>query len=107
MAKPKHPRKTSSKKPKNPPKPPQTSGARSPSAQRPTKSKPKTQPQFITIADAAARLGVSEKTIRRWIAAGRLAAVRMGSHIRIPLGALLHFIGGLPPAQPPRPKRVP
>jgi excisionase family DNA binding protein len=107
MAKPKRPNKSSSNKPKIPPQRSQSSGGGSHPARRRIKAQLPAQPQFITIADAAARLGVSEKTIRRWISASRLAAVRMGSHIRIPLGALLHFIGGLPPAQPPRPKRVP
>lgn len=100
MPNPKHPSRTSAKKPKNPPKPPQTCGARSRSARRSSKPQPLARPQFITIADAAARLGVSEKTIRRWITRSEIAAVRVGSHIRIPLGAFLHFIGGLPPARP-------
>jgi excisionase family DNA binding protein len=70
-------------------------------------TRPPSQPQFITIAEAAVRLGVSEKTVRRWIRDGKLPAVRMGSQIRIPLGALLHFIGSLPPAQPPQPPKIP
>jgi excisionase family DNA binding protein len=67
---------------------------------KPRLPRPAPQPQFITIAEAAARLGVSEKTIRRWIAAGLLAAVRMGSQIRISVSALLHFISTLHPAKP-------
>lgn len=87
--------------PKKPLLPPQTPAPKPASKaggmQPPT---PPSQPQFVTIAAAAARLGVSIKTIRRWIRDRKLAAVRMGSQIRIPLGALLHFIGGLPPARP-------
>ena len=87
--------------PKKPPLPPQTpapkptsrSGGKQPPA-------PPSQPQFITIADAAVRLGVSIKTIHRWIQAGKLAAVRVGRQIRIPLGAFVHFLGTLPPARP-------
>ena len=100
MAKPKRPNKPSSGKPKTPPQRPQTSSTEPRPARRPGKPQPPAQPQFITIADAAARLGVSEKTIRRWIARGKLAAVRAGSQIRIPIGAFLQFIGTLPPARP-------
>ena len=35
---------------------------------------------FVTIADAAYVLSVDPVTIRRWIAAGRLKAVRVGGH---------------------------
>lgn len=37
---------------------------------------------------AAAQLGVSERTIRRWIGEGRLAARRYGRQLRISAGAL-------------------
>lgn len=33
---------------------------------------------LITVPEAAATLGVSSKTVRRWIAAGRLPAYRVG-----------------------------
>ncbi|MCA9313877.1 MAG: helix-turn-helix domain-containing protein [Planctomycetes bacterium] len=33
---------------------------------------------LLTIPDVAARLNVSERTVRAWIAAGRLAVVRLG-----------------------------
>ena len=32
---------------------------------------------LLTIPDVAARLNVSERTVRAWIAAGRLAVVRL------------------------------
>lgn len=88
--------------PKNQPLPPHVPAPKPTPKARGTRppTQPRSQPQFITIADAADRLGVSIKTVRRWIAAGRLAAVRMGSQIRIPLGGLVHFIGALPPARP-------
>lgn len=41
------------------------------------------QGQHITAAEAAARLDVSEKTIRRRIASGELPAVRVGRSVRI------------------------
>lgn len=41
-----------------------------------------------SLADAARRLGVSSRTLRRDISAGRLAAVRVRGRIRIPLAAL-------------------
>jgi excisionase family DNA binding protein len=34
--------------------------------------------QYESVGDAAARVGVSTKTIRRWIASGQLAGYRMG-----------------------------
>lgn len=38
----------------------------------------------ITTAQAAKRLGVSQKTVRRWVHEGRLPVVRtLGNHIRI------------------------
>ncbi|HUL06568.1 MAG TPA: helix-turn-helix domain-containing protein [Candidatus Acidoferrum sp.] len=50
-------------------------------------------PAHYTIAQAAAYLQTSEKTLRRMIAAGDLAEVRIGRQIRIAepdLVALLH-----------------
>ena len=34
--------------------------------------------RYETLGDAAERIGVSEKTIRRWIAEGRLTGYRVG-----------------------------
>jgi excisionase family DNA binding protein len=34
-----------------------------------------------SVADAAARVGVSTKTVRRWIASGQLAGYRMGPRL--------------------------
>jgi excisionase family DNA binding protein len=34
--------------------------------------------RYESVGDAADRVGVSTKTIRRWIASGRLAGYRMG-----------------------------
>lgn len=41
-----------------------------------------------TPAEAAARLGVSESTIRRWARSGALEAVRVGGRLRIEPDAL-------------------
>jgi excisionase family DNA binding protein len=88
--------------PKKPALPPQSPGQKPAPKGRGKRrpAQPPSQPQLITIADAATRLGVSIKTIRRWIQAGKLAAVRVGRQIRIPLGAFVHFLGTLPPARP-------
>ncbi len=35
-------------------------------------------PEWLTLRDTAERLQISEKSVRRWIAEGRLKAVRIG-----------------------------
>jgi excisionase family DNA binding protein len=37
--------------------------------------------QFISLADAATNYGVSSRTLRRWIASGRLPAYRLGPRL--------------------------
>jgi len=37
--------------------------------------------QYESVADAAARVGVSTKTVRRWIASGQLAGYRIGPRL--------------------------
>ena len=37
--------------------------------------------QYESVAEAAARVGVSTKTVRRWIASGQLAGYRMGPRL--------------------------
>ena len=39
-------------------------------------------PKVITVADAAERLGVHERTIRRWIKEGRLKPYRLLGDVR-------------------------
>lgn len=41
------------------------------------------QGQHVTVAEAAVRLNVSEKTVRRRIASGELPAVRVGRAVRV------------------------
>lgn len=44
---------------------------------------------YVSISEAADRLSVSTKTVRRYIARGQLPAVRIAGHlIRIPTDAL-------------------
>jgi len=45
-------------------------------------------PGYLTAAEAATRLGISLRTVRRRIADGSLATVRIGRAVRIPAGAL-------------------
>lgn len=43
----------------------------------------------MTVKDAAAAAGVSERTVRRWIRQGRLAGCyKVGGRVRIPAGAI-------------------
>lgn len=45
-------------------------------------------PEFYSPAEAAARLNVSTKTLRRRISDGTIPAVRIGRLIRVPASAL-------------------
>lgn len=47
---------------------------------------------FYSIAEVAEQLGLSQKTIRRFIAGGQLGAAKIGSSYRIPKAALEYFI---------------
>jgi excisionase family DNA binding protein len=46
------------------------------------------EPDYLTAAEAAARLGISLRTTRRRIADGSLPSVRIGRAVRIPAAAL-------------------
>jgi excisionase family DNA binding protein len=53
------------------------------------------RPQLLTVAQAASLLNVSDKTIRRWLADGKVAYVKLPSGaVRIPQGALLASLQG-------------
>ncbi|WP_373234863.1 excisionase family DNA-binding protein [Mycobacterium marinum] len=56
------------------------------------------QPELIGLQEAASRCDVDYRTIRRWIAAGRLNAVRVGPRLLkvdpADLEALFHPVGG-------------
>lgn len=51
------------------------------------------QPVRLSARDAAARCGVSDRTVRRWIVSGRLPADRDGRDFRIDPVELAPFIG--------------
>jgi len=53
------------------------------------------RPQLLTVAQAAALLNVSDKTIRRWVADDKVPYVKLpGGGVRIPQGALLASLQG-------------
>lgn len=49
-------------------------------------------PLYLSAREAAARCGVDERTVRRWIASGRLAADKCGGTFRIALLDLTPFL---------------
>jgi excisionase family DNA binding protein len=49
--------------------------------------------RLLSMGQAAERLGVSLRTVRRWVADGRLASVRRGRGVRISEGALGAGVG--------------
>jgi excisionase family DNA binding protein len=51
-------------------------------------------PLYLSAREAAARCGVDERTVRRWIASGRLAADKCGGTFRIAVPALAPFLPG-------------
>ena len=48
--------------------------------------------EYLTSAEAAERLRVSEETVRRWCRAGRLPTVQIGRAHRIPLQAVVELV---------------
>jgi excisionase family DNA binding protein len=53
--------------------------------------------RLVSLADAAAALAVSTRTVRRYIAAGHLEAVRLGRRtLRIKVDSLERFIDARP-----------
>jgi excisionase family DNA binding protein len=58
---------------------------------------------FLTVAEVAARLGIDERTVRRWIVSGRLPAIQLGgprAPVRIPVD---EFDAWLETRRTPRP----
>lgn len=43
----------------------------------------KVEPDYLTTAEVAKRMGVHVKTVRRWIAAGRVRVVKVAATVRI------------------------
>lgn len=59
--------------------------------------------QLLTVAAVAEMLGLKESTIRAWVAQRRIAIVRLGRAIRIPLEETNRLIAqGTIPARQPR-----
>lgn len=58
---------------------------------------------LLTVQETAALLKVSDGTVRRQVAAGRLSAVRVGRLIRIRREAVERFFGSVPDV-PPQPE---
>jgi excisionase family DNA binding protein len=59
-----------------------------------------TEQQYVTIAEAAARFGCHPNSIRNWIAAGRIDALRLGPRmIRIDPGQLEQLLRPIPNAK--------
>jgi len=83
------------------------SGSAAPKPASATPSSP--TPDFMSVDQAAHRLAVSSKTIRRAINDGRLKASRFGRRVLISQGALQQFMtalitaGLIPPAPPRKP----
>src|SRR5215217_6940326 len=63
--------------------------------------------RHVPLSTVAGRLGVSERTVRRWIKAGKLRAYRPGRDFRIPESALTELVEESevrPKAQAPPPE---
>lgn len=50
------------------------------------------EPEFITVASIATRLGVSKMTVYRLINNGELAAIKIGRTYRVPTKAFEQFL---------------
>jgi excisionase family DNA binding protein len=55
-----------------------------------------TTEKLLTVADVAALLKVHPLTVRRWIASGRLPAVKLGKSYRITPSAYRQLIAAAP-----------
>lgn len=64
------------------------------------------EPQFLTVPQVAAVLGIGQGSVKRWIAAGVLPSVKLGRHRRVSRSHLDAFLarlerdGHVPPAWP-------
>ncbi|HEV7199333.1 MAG TPA: helix-turn-helix domain-containing protein, partial [Candidatus Limnocylindria bacterium] len=54
----------------------------------------------LTPREVALELGVTVRTVQRWIATGRLAGSRVGGRMRVPRSALAAVTGAEPAAGP-------
>jgi excisionase family DNA binding protein len=67
---------------------------------QPTAAPPAPPPQYRPLAEEAARLGVSVKTLRRRISDGQLAAYRLGHLIRVDPAEVDALLRPIPAAAP-------
>jgi len=56
--------------------------------------------ELLTVQETAALLRVAPVTVRRYIAAGRLATVRVGRGVRVQREAVERFVGAVPAPTP-------
>src|SRR5215472_5783928 len=52
-----------------------------------------TEPKLLRVSKAAYELGLHPLTVRKWITAGRIAAIRVGNEARIPRSEIERLIG--------------
>jgi len=50
--------------------------------------------RLLTVKQVAARLGLKERTIRRWILARKITYVKLGRWVRIPRRSLRELVQG-------------
>lgn len=60
----------------------------------------------LDVTDAARALGVSERTVRRWLRDGRLTGYRVGRRIRIPEHAVREAVAPYTDARPESPDEI-
>lgn len=46
---------------------------------------------YLRVREVAERLGVSERTVRRWISTGKLPSIRIGGTRLVPRNSLVDF----------------
>lgn len=57
-----------------------------------TRNYPVSETPLSTVTEVAKRFAVAERTVRRWIADGRLEALRLGRAVRIEEAAIDDFL---------------
>lgn len=70
---------------------------------RPTRAEPHRQAEkYLLASEAAGELGVSGRTLQRWMAAGTIPSLRVVGRRRIPLSAVRRLLGEEPAIPFPR-----
>ena len=54
---------------------------------------------YVTPEEVARRFRVTPRTVRRWVTAGELEAIRVGRQWRIPVDAFEHWAASISPSQ--------